>query len=229
MYDLMPFWCCFQNILIQRSSRVVIETDQTCFRKVQIFPLNLTNCFSLTNCEAPEQRELWRSRNESKTRRKAPTSQRHVLSWNNISYDVRSKTDPAGSDKVTLCYLNNTMWDERTYRLLLFADALFNAGRLHHDARQTLLQEENSTDVQLMTFYIKLKICKSALSGCRADFKMLSASCSVSFQSSSTWRSENKYKLVGFSKPGHYAVWECWLSAARELHSKTETACRENS
>lgn len=108
--------------------------------------------------------------------------------------------------KVTLCYLNNTMWDERTYRLLLFADALFNAGRLHHDARQTLLQEENSTDVQLMTFYIKLKICKSALSGCRADFKMLSASCSVSFQSSSTWRSENKYKLVGFSKPGHYAV-----------------------
>lgn len=121
------------------------------------------------------------------------------------------------------------MWDERTYRLLLFADALFNAGRLHHDARQTLLQEENSTDVQLMTFYIKLKICKLALSGCRADFKMLSASCSVSFQSSSTWRSENKYKLVGFSKPGHYAVWECWLSAARELHSKTETACRENS
>lgn len=58
MYDLMPFWCCFQNILIQRSSRVVIVTDQTCFRKVQIFPLNLTNCFSLTNCEAPEQREL---------------------------------------------------------------------------------------------------------------------------------------------------------------------------
>lgn len=70
MYDLMPFWCCFQNILIQRSSRVVIETDQTCFRKVQIFPLNLTNCFSLTNCEAPEQRELWRSGNESKTNAK---------------------------------------------------------------------------------------------------------------------------------------------------------------
>lgn len=229
MYDLMPFWCCFQNILIQRSSRVVIETDQTCFRKVQIFPLNLTNCFSLTSCEAPEQRELWRSRNESKTNAKLRHHNGMFCPGTTLVTMFGVKPTLQDQVKVTLCYLNNTMWDERTYRLLLFADALFNAGRLHHDARQTLLQEENSTDVQLMTFYIKLKICKSALSGCRADFKMLSASCSVSFQSSSTWRSENKYKLVGFSKPGHYAVWECWLSAARELHSKTETACRENS